>query len=227
MQLFFAFLFLNTTWGQTFIGWLAEAFDHLLGFAAEGGQFVFGDLMSLSTESGAAGEQVLYNSEDGLAFNVFFFNVLIPIIFISAIIGILSYIRVLPLIIKGIGILMTRITGMPYIESYNGAASMFLGQSEVFISLKNVLPKMTKQNVYTAAQAMSSISLSIVGAFFTMLEPQLSSSYRSELSWYFIIVHIINPYEEEISDTGRNLTNPEKGKSFFGYSVITSSMAEK
>src|SRR5699024_12670962 len=114
-----------------------EAFDHLLGFAAEGGQFVFGDLMSLSTESGAAGEQGLYNSEDGLAFNVFFFNVLIPIIFISAIIGILSYIRVLPFIIKAIGILMARITGMPYIYSYKGAAAVFRDQFERILSFKN------------------------------------------------------------------------------------------
>lgn len=218
LQLFFAFLFLNTTWGQTFIGWLAEAFNHLLGFAAEGGQFVFGDLMSLSTESAASGDQVLYNSEDGLAFNVFFFNVLVPIIFISALIGILSYIRVLPLIIKGIGMLMTRITGMPYIESYNGAASMFLGQSEVFISLKNVLPKMTTQRMYTlAAQAMSSISLSIVGAFFTMLEPQfVIIAIVLNFFGIYIIVHVINPYEEEISDAGVEIsTNPEKGKSFF------------
>lgn len=218
LQLFFAFLFLNTTWGQTFIGWLAEAFNYLLGFAAEGGQFVFGDLMSLSTESAAAGDQVLYNSEDGMAFNIFFFNVLVPIIFISAIIGILSYIRVLPLIIKGIGMLMTKITGMPYIESYNGAASMFLGQSEVFISLKNVLPKMTTQRLYTlAAQAMSSISLSIVGAFFTMLEPQfVIIAIVLNFLGIYIIVHIINPYEEEISDEGVAIsTNPEKGKSFF------------
>src|SRR5690625_2676342 len=158
LQLIFAFLLLNTTGGQTFIGWLAAAFDRLLGFAREGGLFVFGDLMT---------------DDAGEAVDVFLFNVLVPIIFISAIIGILSYTRILPFIIKGLGILLTKITGLPYIESYNGAASMMLGQSEVFVSLKNQLPRMTTARLYTlAAQAMSSISLSIVGAFFTMLEPQ-------------------------------------------------------
>src|SRR5699024_10121646 len=143
-----------TTGGQTFILWLANAFDKLLGFAREGGLFVFGDLMT--------------NSE-GEAVDVFFFNVLVPIIFISAFIGILSFPRFLPFVIKGIGFLLTKITGMPYIESYNGAASMMLGQSAVFVSLKNQLPKMTTQRLYTlSAQAMSSTSLSIVGAFFTM-----------------------------------------------------------
>lgn len=75
------------------------------------------------------------NSE-GEAVDVFLFNVLVPIIFISAIIGILSFTRILPFVIKGIGFLLTKITGMPYIESYNGAASMMLGQSEVLFLLK-------------------------------------------------------------------------------------------
>lgn len=203
LQLFFAFLFLNTTWGQTVIGWLADAFDTLLGFAREGGLFVFGDLMS---------------DNGGEATDVFLFNVLVPIIFISAIIGILSYTRILPFIIKGLGILLTRITGLPYIESYNGAASMMLGQSEVFVSLKNQLPRMTTARLYTlAAQAMSSISLSIVGAFFTMLEPQfVLIAIVLNLFGIYVIVHIINPYEELIVDDGAEIsTKPEAGKSFF------------
>lgn len=203
LQLFFAFLFLNTTWGQTVIGWLAEAFDTLLGFAREGGLFVFGDLMT---------------DDSGEAVDVFLFNVLVPIIFISAIIGILSYTRILPFIIKGLGILLTKITGLPYIESYNGAASMMLGQSEVFVSLKNQLPRMTTARLYTlAAQAMSSISLSIVGAFFTMLEPQfVLIAIVLNLFGIYVIVHIINPYEEEIVDDGAEIsTKPEAGKSFF------------
>ena len=73
LQLFFAFLFLNTTGGQTVIGWLAEAFDTLLGFAREGGLFVFGDLMS---------------DNAGEATDVFLFNVLVPIIFILSLIHI-------------------------------------------------------------------------------------------------------------------------------------------
>ncbi|HBV23424.1 MAG TPA: NupC/NupG family nucleoside CNT transporter [Jeotgalicoccus sp.] len=203
LQLLAAFLFLSTTGGQTFILWLANAFDELLGFAREGGLFVFGDLMSTT---------------EGEPANVFLFNVLLPIIFISAIIGILSFTRILPFIIKGIGFLLTKITGMPYIESYNGAASMMLGQSEVFVSLKNHLPKMTTQRLYTlSAQAMSSISLSIVGAFFTMLDPQfVIIAIVLNLFGVYVIVHIINPYEEEIDDGDVEIsTNPEKGKSFF------------
>lgn len=203
LQFIVTFLFLNTTGGQTIILGLANGFDYLLGFAREGAQFVFGDLMT-----NAEGDPV----------DVFLFNVLIPIIFISAIIGILSYTRILPFIIKGIGFLLTKITGMPYIESYNGAASMMLGQSEVFVSLKNQLPKLTTRRLYTlAAQAMSSISLSIVGAFFTMLDPQyVIIAIVLNLFSVYIIVHIINPYDEVVEDGDVEIsTNPEEGKSFF------------
>lgn len=203
LQLLAAFLFLSTTGGQTFILWLAGVFDNLLGYAREGGLFVFGGLMTTA---------------EGEPADVFLFNVLLPIIFISAVIGILSFTRILPFIIKGIGFLLTKVTGMPYIESYNGAASMMLGQSEVFVSLKNHLPKMTTQRLYTlSAQAMSSISLSIVGAFFTMLDPQfVIIAIVLNLFGVYVIVHIINPYEEEINDGDVEIsTNPEKGKSFF------------
>ena len=203
LQFVVTFLFLNTTGGQTAILALANGFDHLLGFAREGATFVFGDLLT---------------NAEGEPADVFLFNVLIPIIFISAIIGILSFTRILPFVIKGIGFVLTKVTGMPYIESYNGAASMMLGQSEVFVSLKNQLPKLSTQRLYTlSAQAMSSISLSIVGAFFTMLDPQyVIIAIVLNLFSVYIIVHIINPYDEVVEDGDVEIsTNPEKGKSFF------------
>src|SRR5699024_11043839 len=68
-----------------------------------------------------------------------------------------------------------------------------------------------------SAQAMSSISLSIVGAFFTMLDPQyVIIAIVLNLFGVYIIVHVINPYDEEIIDGDVEIsTNPEKGKSFF------------
>ena len=48
-----------------------------------------------------------------------------------------------------------------------------LGQSEVFISLKQQLPYIPKQRLYTlTASAMSTVSASIIGAYFTLIEPK-------------------------------------------------------
>lgn len=203
VQFVFAFILLSTGVGETVIGWLAGGFDALLGFAAEGVAFVMGDLTTLP---------------DGSPADVFLFNVLLPIIVISALIGILQFTRILPLIIRGIGILLTKITGMAYLESYNGAASMLLGQSEVFISLKNQLPKLSKKRLYTlSAQAMSSVSLSIVGAYMTMLDPQyVVAAIVLNLFGTYAIVHIINPYDvDNEEDTEDIVDNPDAGKSFF------------
>ena len=51
---------------------------------------------------------------------------------------------------------------MGRLESYNAVAAI-LGQSEVFISLKQQLPYIPKQRLYTlTASAMSTVSASII-----------------------------------------------------------------
>ena len=59
-----------------------------------------------------------------------------PIVFVSALIGILQYLKILPLIIKYLGLVISKVNGMGKLESYNAVASAILGQSEVF-SIKN------------------------------------------------------------------------------------------
>ena len=81
---------------------------------------------------------------------------LLPIVFIS-LIGILQYTRILPWIINVLGFLISKINGMGRLESYNAVAAAILGQSEVFISLKQQLPYIPKQRLYTAS-AMSTVS---------------------------------------------------------------------
>lgn len=52
---------------------------------------------------------------------------------------------------------------MGRLESYNAVAAAILGQSEVFISLKQQLPYIPKQRLYTlTASAMSTVSASII-----------------------------------------------------------------
>ena len=77
----------------------------------------------------------------------FFLNVL-PIVFISALIGILQYIKVLPFIVRYIGLVLSKVNGMGKLESYNAVASAILGQSEVFISVKTDCPHSEASDVY-------------------------------------------------------------------------------
>ncbi len=178
LQFLLAFVLINTEIGEFFIGGFAAIFSILISFAMEGISFVFGGL--------AKGEEV-----------AFFFSVLMPIVFISALIGILQYAKILPFVIKYIGIVLSKVNGMGKLESYNAVASAILGQSEVFISVKKQIGLLPEHRLYTlCASAMSTVSMSIVGAYMKMIEPKcVVVALVLNLFGGFIIASIINPYE--------------------------------
>ncbi|MEC0183803.1 NupC/NupG family nucleoside CNT transporter [Paenibacillus peoriae] len=197
LQAALAFVLLNTRIGEFLVGGFAEAFGSLLKYAGEGINFVFGGI----TNEGAA---------------PFFINVLLPIVFISALIGILQYIKVLPFIIKYIGVILSKVNGMGKLESYNAVASAILGQSEVFISVKKQIGLLPKHRLYTlCASAMSTVSMSIVGAYMQMLNPKyVVTALVLNLFGGFIISSIINPYKIEKEDDLLEVREEEK-QSFF------------
>ncbi|SUB14332.1 Nucleoside-transport system protein nupC [Pantoea agglomerans] len=146
--------FLHSAGGLALVGSFAGFFETLLGFAAQGTEFVFGGM-----------------SKQGLAF--IFLGVLCPIVFISALIGILQHWRILPLLIRIFGTLLSKINGMGKLESFNAVSTLILGQSENFIAYKGILGDIPPRRLYTmAATAMSTVSLSIVGAYMSMIEPK-------------------------------------------------------
>jgi nucleoside transport protein len=197
IQILLSILLLNTNFGLIIIKGIAAAFSMLLKFANEGISFVFGGM-----------------ANEGQA--PFFLNVLLPIVFISALIGILQYFKILPLIMKGIGFLLSKVNGMGKLESYNAVASLMVGQSEVFITLKKQLAQISNQRLYTlCASAMSTVSMSIVGAYMTMLEPKyIVTALVLNLFGGFIIASIINPYEVNPNEDILEVQEQEK-QSFF------------
>lgn len=147
----------------------------------------------------------------------FFLNVLLPIVFISALIGILQYLKILPIIINVLGFLISKVNGMGRLESYNAVASAILGQSEVFISLKKQLPYIPKHRLYTlTASAMSTVSASIIGAYFTMVKPEyVVTAVVLNLFGGFIVASIVNPYKVNEKDDKLLIEEEKKQQSFF------------
>lgn len=177
IQFLLAALLLNTTVGYVLIKGITKVFDHLLSYANAGISFVFGGLAN-------EGE------------SPFFLAVLLPIIFISVLIGILQHFKILPFLMKWVGLFLSKVSGMGKLESYNAVASAMVGQSEVFITVKKQLDKIAPQRMYTlCASAMSTVSMSVVGAYMTMIEPKyVVTAIVLNLFGGFIIVSIINPY---------------------------------
>lgn len=103
IEIALAFFFLHAQSGLFIIHYVSGFFESLLKFAAEGTNFVFGGM-----------------GEKGLAF--IFLGVLCPIIFISALIGILQHWRILPIFIRVIGTLLSKLNGMGKLESFNAVS---------------------------------------------------------------------------------------------------------
>ena len=198
IEVLLAWFFLNSDIGLGFVKGFSEMFEKLLGFANEGTNFVFGSM-----------------NDKGLAF--FFLKVLCPIVFISALIGILQHIRILPIIIRAIGTVLSKVNGMGKLESFNAVSSLILGQSENFIAYKDILGKMSRNRMYTmAATAMSTVSMSIVGAYMTMLEPKyVVAALVLNMFSTFIVLSLINPYRVDESEENIQMSNLHEGQSFF------------
>ena len=198
IEVLLAWFFLNSDIGQGFVRGFSEMFEKLLGFANEGTNFVFGKM-----------------NDEGLAF--FFLKVLCPIVFISALIGILQHIRVLPIVIRAIGTVLSKVNGMGKLESFNAVSSLILGQSENFIAYKDILGKMSRNRIYTmAATAMSTVSMSIVGAYMTMLDPKyVVAALVLNMFSTFIVLSLINPYRVDESEENLQMANLHEGQSFF------------
>lgn len=198
IEVLLAWFFLNSDVGLGFVKGFSEMFEKLLGFANEGTNFVFGNM-----------------NDKGLAF--FFLKVLCPIVFISALIGILQHIRILPIVIRAIGTILSKINGMGKLESFNAVSSLILGQSENFIAYKDILGKMSRNRMYTmAATAMSTVSMSIVGAYMTMLQPKyVVAALVLNMFSTFIVLSLINPYRVDENEENLQMSNLHEGQSFF------------
>lgn len=171
-----AWFFLHASAGLKVVTAFSGFFEVLLKYAAQGTDFVFGGM-----------------SSQGLAF--IFLGILCPIVFISVLIGILQHVRILPVLIKVIGTLLSKVNGMGKLESFNAVSTLILGQSENFIAYKGILTDISPRRLYSmAAAAMSTVSLSIVGAYMSMIEPRyVVAALILNMFSTFIVLSIINP----------------------------------
>lgn len=172
--------FLHSAGGQSVVTAVGGFFETLLTFAAQGTDFVFGNM-----------------AKQGLAF--IFLGVLCPIVFISALIGILQHWRILPMLIRVVGTLLSKVNGMGKLESFNAVSTLILGQSENFIAYKGILGDISARRMYTmAATAMSTVSLSIVGAYMSMIDAKyVVAALLLNMFSTFVILSIINPTRPE------------------------------
>lgn len=185
-QLIITWFMFSTEIGKKIINGISAGFNKLIEFGNDGIDFVVGG----------------FNLDEG----VFFFDVLLLIIFFSTLLSILTYLKILPLVIKYIGAFLSKITGLPKVESFNAVNSIFFGQSEALIAIKSQFHHLERNRLYiVSASAMGSVSASIVGSYLEILPPQyvlvaLPLNMFSAVLIASIIAPVNVPKEEDYVD---------------------------
>ena len=197
-QLVLTFLLLGTTVGLKVVDAVAGAFNKLLSYSQEGIEFVIGGWIP---EGGSP----------------FFVNVLMPVIFTSALLSILTHYKVLPYIIKYIGGLISKITGLPQVESFNAVNSIFFGQSEAILAIKSQIGKLNSNRLFiVSTSAMASVSAALIASYMTMLPAKfvLIAIFLNMFS-ALIITSIMTPVKATKEDTEIDINDMVQTKNVF------------
>lgn len=145
------------------VNWLGGAVIALLDFIKEGAVFVFG---ALGTPLG----------EGSLGF-FFAFQVLPTIIFFAALTGVLYYLGILQMIVKGMAYVMSRLLGTSGAESLSNTANIFIGQTEAPILIRPYIGTMTKSELFTImVGGMATVAGGVMASYIQMLGHALAEA---------------------------------------------------
>ena len=146
-QFLLSFLLIKTPLWKV-VEYMSNGVTWLLAQANEGINFVFG---------GVSDEYV------------FFINALLPVVFISALMGILFHYGILQKIITSVSRVVAKWLQVDALVSVNGIANMFLGQGDSLFVTKSYLPNAKDSVIFaTLVGGMTSISASVIGLYASM-----------------------------------------------------------
>ena len=129
---------------------MSNAVSWLIAQSGEGINFVFGGLVP----------------EGGY---VMFINALLPIVFISALMGLMFHFGILQTIIGIIGKTLAKFLDVDTLVAVNNVTNMFFGQSDSLFVTKSYLPKASDGAIFaTLVGGMTSISVTVVGLYASM-----------------------------------------------------------
>ncbi|MFQ5740481.1 MAG: NupC/NupG family nucleoside CNT transporter [Acidobacteriota bacterium] len=158
LQLAFALFVLKLEFGQRALSAVATGVTALIGFADEGGKFVFGWLAVHPETFGIQGT--------GSSGFVFAFKVLPIVIFISSFFTCLYYLGIMQLVVLGMAKTMKRFMGVSGAESLAAAANVFMGQTEAPIIIGPYIPEMTYSELMALMTGgMATVSGAILGGY--------------------------------------------------------------
>lgn len=185
IQTLLAFFALKWEWGRSALNWLTNRVNEIVNSAGEGISFLFGPLIP---ESGV----------------VFAFQVLPIVIFFSALISVLYYLKIMQVFIKFIGGGLAKLLGTRKAESMSAAANIFVGQTEAPLVVRPFLNKMTNSELFAVMTGgLASVAGSTLIGYSLLgvpLEYLLAASFMAAPAG-LIMAKIFVPETEEHEET--------------------------
>jgi purine nucleoside transport protein len=199
-----AFLLLSPI-GHTGIKVAADGFAWLVNIAYSGIGMVFGDWIPEASGGTGAGSSMMM-----------FVSALMPMLLIIPLFDILTYLRVLPFIIKWIGKGVSFVLRRPVFESFYAVEMMFMGNTEALFVSRFQLTRLSEQrNLTVAMMSMSSVSAAIIGAYISMVPGEfVIAAIPLNIVSASIITSLLNPVtidknEDKVYDLHANKTTTE------------------
>ncbi len=183
IQLIFGLIIGKVAWAQQAFVFLSEKFVTFLGFAANGAEFLYGDLARNSVGNP--------NIKHNLGF-LFAFQALPTVIFFSAITAGLYYLGILQKIVFGFAWVMARTMRLSGSESLSAAANIFMGQTEAPLLVRPFIKNMTSSELHCLmVGGMATIAGSVLGAYVSFLGGNDPAS-QAKFATYLLSASIMN-----------------------------------
>lgn len=177
-NLFLAWFLTSFSIGRTIVEGAAAGFNELMKVAYTGIEFAIPSMVNVKQMD-------------------WFVSVLLPILMIVPLFDILTYIGILPWVIKWIGKGLSWLTGQPKFESFFAIEMMFLGNTEALAVSGLQLKQMNaKRNLTLAMMSMSCVTASIIGAYTQMMPGNfILTAIPVNVINALIVVAMLNPVE--------------------------------
>lgn len=224
LQFAFGALVLLTPLGSAFFAAINGVLLKIMGYSDVGARFLFGDLVfnNVPIGSGAAGGNAPLTLTEGMSARTgayFAFHVLPTIVFFSALMAVLYYLRVMQRVVHGVAWVMQRTMGTSGAETLATAGGIFVGLMETPLLVRPYIERMTRSEIFALMVAgLASISGGLLVAYVGLLSPffpnigghLVSASFMSAPA-ALAIAKLLLP-ETEVTETSRALpVESEKG----------------
>jgi CNT family concentrative nucleoside transporter len=192
LQFAFALLVLRTPAGVALFQNVNTVVRAVLGYAAEGGRFVFGNLVSDRIPVGQ-GDPGLgpFAATPGLVAQsgaFFAFRVLPNIIFVSCLMTVLYHVGVMQRVVRALAWIMQRTLGTSGAETLNAASNIFVGLMEAPLAVRPFVERMTESELMAVMTVgMATISGGVLAAYAGMLFP-----YQPDAAGHLIAASVMS-----------------------------------